>query len=211
VVGLAVLSVRGDDLGLRLLDLASIGFAIGLLVVLLLVMRSDALARSVGRRGGTVVARFRAVDPGAWAASCARFRAGVHARFRGGFPRAIAAMVGLLAIDVFMLILCLRFVGVGRAEVPASVIVAAYAVAYPLTLFFFSGIGLLDAAVVGALTAFAGQDVEAPALAAMIVWRVFTLGGPICLGAASVVLWHRTTAPQADLWKLIRGRGDVAR
>jgi putative heme transporter len=210
-VGLVILLVRGDELGLRLIDLASIAFSVCLLVVLLRVMRSDALARSVGRRGGTLVGRFRSsVDPERWADGCARFRADVHARFRGGFPRALAAMVGLLVIDVFMLILCLRFVGVPRSDVPASIVVAAYAVAYPLTLFFFSGLGLLDAAIVGAITAYGGHGVEAPAVAAMIVWRVFTLGGPIALGAVSVVLWHRTTAPQADLWKLIRGRGDVA-
>lgn len=210
VVGLVLLLARGDDLGLRLIDLASIAFAVGLAVVLLLVMRSDPLARTVGLRGGSLVARFRAVDPEAWADSCVRFRTDVGARFHGGFPRALAALVGLLAVDVIMLILGLRFVGVDRVDAPLIIIVAAYAVAYPLTLFPFSGLGLLDAAVVGAITAAGWHGVEAPAVAAMIVWRVFTLGGPILLGAASVALWHRTTGSRGDLWRLIRGRGDVA-
>lgn len=210
VVGLALLLARGEEVGLRLLDLASIAFAAAIAVVLLLVMRSDALARTVGLRGGALVGRFRKVDPEAWAASCVRFRTDVAARFRGGFPRALAALVGLLVVDALMLILCLRFVGVTQADAPVSTVVAAYAIAYPLTLFPFSGIGLLDAAVIGAVTAVGGHGVEAPAVAALLVWRVFTLGGPILLGVASVTLWHHTSGSRTGLWQLVRGRGDVA-
>lgn len=216
VVGLAVLVVRGDELGLRLVDLASIAFAVGLAVVLLLVMRSDALARTVGLRGGSlvrrvrVVPRFRKVDPQALGDSCVRFRTNVAARFHRGFPRAVAAMLGLLAVDALMLILCLRFVGIDRAEAPIGVVVAAYAIAYPLSLFPFAGIGLLDAAVLGAVTAAGGHVVEAPGVAALIVWRVFTLGGPILLGVASIVIWQSTSGQHASVWRLVRGRGDVA-
>lgn len=216
VIGLVVLAVRGDELGPRLIDLASIAFAVALAVVLLLVMRSDALARTVGLRGGSLVARlrfvarFRRVDPEAWAESCLRFRRDVAARFHRGFARALAAMVGLLAVDALMLILCLRFVGVDRTEAPIGVVVAAYAIAYPLSLFPFAGIGLLDAAVLAAVTAAGGHAVEAPGVAALIVWRVFTLGGPILLGAASIVIWQSTSGKHLSVWRLLRDRGDVA-
>ena len=68
VLGFAILLARGDELGIRLLGLASIALSIGIAVVLLLVMRSDALARRVGRRGGRLMGRIRRVDPEAWAA-----------------------------------------------------------------------------------------------------------------------------------------------
>jgi uncharacterized membrane protein YbhN (UPF0104 family) len=181
-VGLAILLARGDELGVRLFDLGSIALSIGIAVLLLLVMRSDVLARAVGLRGGRPVRRFRKVDPEAWAVSCMRFRADVYARFRPGFLPAIAALTGMLAVSILLLVLCLRFVGVSTAEVPVSVIVAGYAIAFPLTLFPFNGIGLLDAAVVGTIVGYGGQALEAPAVAAMLIWRVFTLGGPMLLG-----------------------------
>ena len=207
VAGLAVLLARGGGLGLRLIDVGSIAFAIGLAVVLLLIMRSDALARAVGLRGGALVARFRSVEPQAWAASCVRFRADVAARFHRGFPRALAALVVMLAVDSLTVTLCLRFVGVSGADVPWPVVLAAYTLAFPLTVFPFAGIGVLDATVVASLTAVGGHGVEAPAVAAMIVWRVFNLGGPIVLGVGSIALWYRTTGSRTDLWSLIRGRG----
>jgi uncharacterized membrane protein YbhN (UPF0104 family) len=210
LVGIGILLLRGDALGLAVLDLVSIAFAVALVVVLLLVMRSEALASRVGRRGGSLAARFRPVDRAAWAASCVRFRACVAGRFRGGFPRALAAMSAMLAIEVVMLVLCLRFVGADRVAAPTSVVVAAYATTYPLTIFPFAGLGLLDAAVVGAITAVGGNDVTAPAMAALIVWRGFTLGGPVLLGAASAVLWRHTPGSGADLWGHIRGRGENA-
>jgi uncharacterized membrane protein YbhN (UPF0104 family) len=204
-VGLAILLARGDELGVRLFDLGSIALSIGIAVLLLLVMRSDVLARAVGLRGGRPVRRFRKVDPEAWAVSCMRFRADVYARFRPGFLPAIAALTGMLAVSILLLVLCLRFVGVSTAEVPVSVIVAGYAIAFPLTLFPFNGIGLLDAAVVGTIVGYGGQALEAPAVAAMLIWRVFTLGGPMLLGVASILMWHHRYASQTALWQLVRG------
>ena len=39
-----------------------------------------------------------------------------------------------------------------------------------------------------------GADVEAAAVAALVVWRVFTLGGPLLLGAVSLAAWRRQSA-----------------
>jgi len=207
--GLLILLVRGDRLGVRLLDLASIALAIGIAVILLLVMHSTALARTLGRRSGRLFRRVRRrVDPDAWALSWGDFHDRVAARFHRGFVRSLLALVAMLAVSCLMAVLCLRFVGVGSGSdgVPTSVIVAAYLVAFPLTLFPFNGIGLLDAAVVGAIVAAGGHHLEAPALAAMIAWRVFTLGGPMLMGVVSLLIWHRTWGAEAGLWQLIRRR-----
>lgn len=205
LAGLVILGVRGDDLDLRLLDLASIAFAVAIYLALALVMRSDALARTAGLRSGRVVARFRNVDPAGWASSCVRFRAQVGQLFHRRFPAAAAAMVGFLAVDAVMLTLCVRWVGISAHLVPMASVVAAFAIAYPLTLFPFSGIGVLDAAVIASVTAAGGHAVEAPAVAALLVWRVFALGGPILFGFLSVAIWHRTTGRHLSVRQILRG------
>jgi putative heme transporter len=203
--GLLILLARGDELGVRLVDLAFVALGLAILAGLLLVMRSTALARSVGRHAGRVVARVRrSVDPEAWAASCADFHRAVGARFHGGFVGAIAALAAMLAVDATMLLLCLHFVGVHG--VPAGVVVAGYLVAFPLTLFPFSGIGLLDAAVVAAITADGRADLEAAAVAGMILWRIFTLGGLMLMGVGSLVVWHRTSGSGVRLRQAIGRR-----
>ncbi|SFC57497.1 hypothetical protein SAMN04487968_10851 [Nocardioides terrae] len=190
-VGLVILVLRGDAIGIRLVDLASLAVAAGIVAILLMVMHSEALAASIGTRAGRTARRFRDVDPAAWSAACIRFREDVAARFGYGFPRSLLALSGMLLVDVGMLILCLRFVGVGATEAPAIEVVAAYLIAYPLTLFPFYGLGLVDAVVLATVTAVGGHDVEATAVAGLIVWRIFIIGGPLLLGAASLVLWRR--------------------
>ncbi|MCL2542572.1 MAG: flippase-like domain-containing protein [Nocardioidaceae bacterium] len=206
VVGIAILVARGDHLGLSLFDLASIGVALAILVGLLLIMRSDGLASGIGRSGGRVVRRFRSVDPEGWAVACVRFRADVSARFRSGFPRSIVMLLCMLVIDSTMVTLCMRFVGVPSSAVATASIVAGFAIAYPLSVFPFNGIGLIDAAVIGAVTLAGGHAVEAPAVAAMLVWRVFDLGGPMAFGAVSVLLWRRTTGSRMSLRQMLRSK-----
>jgi putative heme transporter len=201
--GLLILLVTGEELGVRTVDLLSIAVAAAIVVVLFLVMHSEALASTTGARAARAVRRFRPVDPDAWAATCVRFREDVAARFRYGFPRSLAALAGMLLVDVGMLLLCLRFVGLDSTDAPVTDVVAAYLVAYPLTLFPFYGIGLVDAVVLAAVCAAGGQDVEATAVAGLIVWRVFIVGGPLILGLASLGLWrHASGSP--DLKQLVR-------
>lgn len=205
ILGLAILLGRGDDLGLGLFDLISIAASMGILVVLLLVMHSTAWAASLGRRCGRLVRRVRrSVDPEAWAVSWSDFHDTMAARFHRGFPYALAALAGMVLVSSAMVIACMRFVGID--SVPWLVIFAAYLVAFPLTVFPFNGIGLLDAAVVGAVVSYGGHDLEAPALAAMIVWRVFVLGGPMLMGALSLAIWNHTWGAEVGLWQLVRRR-----
>lgn len=209
VVGAAILLARGDGLGLRLFDLASVALSIGILVVLLLVMHSTSLAARVGRRAGRLVARIRRrVDPEAWAVSWSAFHDNVAARFHRGFGWAVLCLLVMLTLDSTMVVLAMRFVGVGPV-VPVSVIVAAFLIAFPLTLFPFNGIGLIEAAVVAGVVATGGHGVEAPAVAAMLVWRVFAVGGPILMGLASILVWNHRWGADVGLWRSIRGGSDV--
>lgn len=198
VAGFVLVIAVGADVGYRWADLISVAIAATILVVVLLVVRSDALARSIGRVGARVVGRFRAgIDGEAWAEACVQFRIDIAERFHSGFPRSIVALCGMLAADLTVLVLCLRFVGISAGEVSLAWIAIAYLFAYPLTLFPFSGIGLVDALVLAALVEAGGLDVEAAAVAGLIVWRVFTVGGPIALGAIGLAVWRRTTRTSA--------------
>jgi uncharacterized membrane protein YbhN (UPF0104 family) len=194
MIGFVLLAVVGGDVASRWADLISVAIAAGIVVGVVLVLHSDPLARTIGLGGGKVVRRFRrTVDPEAWAQSCVDFRAHIAFRFRYGFPRSLAATVGALAMDLALLVLCLRFVGVAASDASIADIAIAYLFAYPLTLFPFAGLGILDALIVAALVESGGAAVEAPAVAGLLVWRVFTLGVPVLAGVGAVALWRRTS------------------
>jgi hypothetical protein len=97
----------------------------------------------------------------------------------------------MLAADLTVLVLSLRFVGVPASEVALVYVAIAYLFAYPFTLFPFSGLGIVDALVLAAVVEAGGLDVEAPAVAALVVWRVFTVAVPILMGLGAVTAWRR--------------------
>jgi putative heme transporter len=190
-VGFVLLLVIGQPPGPRWFELLSIVVAAAILGGLLVVIRSEPLARSTGLLGARLVGRFRrGVDPEAWAAACVEFRRDVAERFRRGFPRSLLALAGMLVADLALLVLCLRFVGVSPGEVSLVEIAVAYLFAYPFTLFPFSGLGVVDALVLAALVEAGGEAVEAASVAALVVWRVFTVAGPVLLGLVALGVWR---------------------
>ena len=140
------------------------------------------------------VACARASTPAAWGSACQRFRSDVDDRFRSGFPRGLLTQAGMVAADFTVLLLCLRFVGVDAADVSAAEVAVAYLFAFPFTIFPFMGVGVVDALILAAVVESGGLDVEATAVAGLIVWRVVTLAGPASLGVVALGLWRRTTA-----------------
>ena len=150
------------------------------------------------------------VDADAWARTCVEFRVDIADRFRFGFPRALVVLAGHApSVDLMLLVLCLRFVGVDATEVSVAEISVAYLFAYPFTLFPLQGIGVVDALILAALVEAGGIEIEAAAVAALVVWRVFTLGGPLVFGAVGLAAWRRSTPdrprPRARLVDLILG------
>ena len=192
-VGFLLLAVTGRAPGARWFELLSIAVALTILVAVLFIVRSDALARRVGTTAARLARRVRKdVDPGAWAQACLGFRSDIAARFRHGFPGSLVALVGMLVADLALLALCLRFVGVGSTEVGLLEIAIAYLFAYPFTIFPLQGIGVVDALVLAALVEAGGLEIEAAAVAALLVWRVFTVAGPVLMGVGALTLWRRT-------------------
>jgi uncharacterized membrane protein YbhN (UPF0104 family) len=199
-LGFVFLLVLDRPAGLRSLEILFILVALAILAGILLVLRSEALARTVGTRAGQVVRRVgRDVDPGAWAEACLTFRADISATFRRGFPRSLLAYCGMLATDILVLLLCLRFVGVGPGDASLADLAVAYLFAYPFTLFPFSGLGVVDALILAGLVESGGTSIEAAAVAGLIVWRVFTVGVPVLMGVVAVATWRRSLPAPADV------------
>jgi uncharacterized membrane protein YbhN (UPF0104 family) len=195
LVGFVLLLAVGESPSFRWLELLSIAIAVAVLVTVLMVVRSDRLARTVGTRSGRIVRRFRrTVDPDRWADACQNFRADIADRFHSGFPLAVLSQVGHMVVDLTALILCLRFVGVTADEVGVVWIAIAYLFAFPFTVFPLWGIGIVDALILAALVEAGGHEVEAAAVAGLMVWRVFTVAVPVLLGAVAVAVWRREVA-----------------
>lgn len=191
-LGFVLLVVASRPAGIRWAELVSIAIAVGITVGIFLVLHSEGLARAVGRRFGQLARRVRrSVDPEAWAEACSAFRVDIAATFRSGFPRSLLAMAGMLVADFVVLLMCLRFVGLSATEVGILDVAIAYLFAYPFTLFPFSGIGLVDALIVAGLVEAGGLEVEAAAVAGLVVWRVFTVGIPVLMGLGALSIWRR--------------------
>jgi uncharacterized membrane protein YbhN (UPF0104 family) len=175
-----------------LLGAAVAGTLAGLIV---LGLRREQFAERIGRVAGTGASKVKKrVDPETWAAALVQFRLHMKDTFAAGFPRSAVALIGLVFADATVLLLALRFVGVSAVDVPAIELYAAFLCAYPLTLFPMMGLGIVDAVLLEAMVDVGEPDVEAAVVAALIVWRAITLGGPVLLGALSLALWRHSPA-----------------
>ena len=158
--GSLLLLATGQPPGLRWLELLSIAVAVAILVGIMLVLRSEGLARTVGTnaRAGWCAGCGRPWTPRRGREACLTFRSDISATFHRGFPRSMVALTGMVVTDVLVLLLCLRFVGVYPSDVNLADVAIAYLFAYPLTLFPFSGIGVVDALILAALVEAGGAS-----------------------------------------------------
>ncbi len=165
---------------------------------LAMLLRSTTLAAWMGRRAGALVGRFGAdVDPQAWADYLVDLRARTSDRLRTGLVPSLLALFAMVLVDGAMLLLALRAVGVPVSALTAVDVLAAFLVAYPITLMPMFGFGIMDAVLVGAWTTIAGVAWEADIVAATIVWRVVTIVGPLVLGLGVVAFWRRRAGESA--------------
>jgi len=193
LLGVLLLALVRFDAAYGLTAAGSLVIAAAILVGVLLVTRSRALARRLGGWAGRIAARVRSsIDPEVWASSVADFQENVEQRFHRGLVLSAPALIAKLLVDASVLLLAIRFVGIGQEQLSWIEVVAAFLVAFPLTLFPLQGIGVLDATIVAALTAVGGVELEAALVAALVTYRVVTLGTPALLGALFIVGWRHT-------------------
>jgi uncharacterized membrane protein YbhN (UPF0104 family) len=191
-VGLLFLVFEEIEAGQVWLAIASGVVAVAILVALISISRGDRLATLIGYSAGRVAARFRSdVEPELWAAAVVDFRARVGDRVKTGVAPSLLALLAMVLSDSVILLLALRTVGVQAQALPVTLVIGAFLLAYPLTLFPLAGLGILDAVLVAAWTQAAGIEFEAQIVAALIIWRVVSLLVPIAMGAVALLAWRR--------------------
>lgn len=200
VLGLALLAEHGLERRQWLVGAGCALAAAAMLVALVLLVRGDHLAAWLGRTAGRIARRVRStVDPDAWQARVLELRAQTAESLRTGLVPSMLALVGMVLADGLILLLALRFVGVGQDVLPWTLALGAFLLLYPLTTLPMFGFGVLDALLVGWLAGVAGDAAEAGVIAGTVVWRVVTILGTLLLGTIALTSWRvRTRQPAAE-------------
>lgn len=172
--------------------MAVLGVAAAAVLVwsLAMISRGETAANKLGRFAGGVVRRLRpSVDPAAWADAMVRFQRESSAGLFGKVGRATPIMLGFIAVDSLVLTASLRFVGIPGVHVSYLAVFAALFSLYPLTIFPFAGLGVLDATLIVLINA--EGVVDSPDLiAAMVIWRSATLALPLLPGLVTLTTWR---------------------
>jgi len=204
-VGLATIGRANADVE----TIAVIAAAILLagIVVLLLVLRSERLARRVGHRAGQIALRlarpFRIELPGNVADDLAdrvaHFRETGGTLIRQRWRSATAAALAAQFSQYLILLLSLRGVGVSGEQLHPVEIFAAFALVQLITVIPITpgGIGIAEAAYVSLLVAETERALASLVTAGTLVYRLFSWILLIPLGGLAW-LWWRRTLPDAE-------------
>ncbi len=193
IVGAVILMSIGDgSFTYWLIGLACLAGALVLLVMGRAALESEAAARRTGERAGELVQRVRrSVDPAAIGERVLDFRNHVVDRYLHTLRRSLPALFVMTVVDACMVLVALRFTGTSASLVPALLVIGAFLVFYPMTIFPFGGLGVLDTVLLGIFVASAGEAYEADILAGLAVYRVVSIGGPMLLGAMGLLVTRR--------------------
>lgn len=191
--------------------LLGVAALIAAVVLLGLLLRSEAAAARIGRGAATVVTALRRPFGGGpvtgWDRATTKFRGRtvllLHARWHWITLATLVSHLSLFAV----LLLTLRVVGVGAAEVSLPEALAVFAFARLLTAIPFTpgGLGIIEVALITGLAAAGGQRVEVAA--AVLIFRALTYVLPIPIGLVTYVFWRRNhswrrapnSAPRSEL------------
>jgi putative heme transporter len=211
VLALALVALQGNAGGGRVIAaLAGIGGLVAAVVVFALMLRSEEGARRFGLLAGRVASRVlrlvRRPPVAGWELATVRFRARtidlVQHRWVAITAASLVSHLSLYAV----LLLALRHVGVGEAEVGWAEVLAVFAFARLATAIPITpgGAGLVEAVLIGGLVAAGGA--KAQVVASVLVYRALTWLLPIPLGVGCYLWWRRrsrvapaTPAPSAVL------------
>jgi uncharacterized protein (TIRG00374 family) len=196
VFALAVVALQGRVSSARVIA-AVVGLA-GLaaaIVVFALMLHSERQARQVGLRAGRIASRLLALvrrpPVAGWEIATVKFRERTVTLLRHGWiPITLASLLSHLSLYLVLLV-ALRQVGVGEAEVSWAEVLAVFAFARLATAIPFTpgGAGVVEAVLIGGLVA-AGGEVD-QVTAAVLVYRALTWALPILVGIGCYLWWRR--------------------
>ena len=197
VLALALLALEGGITPARL-TAAAIGIAVLVAAVVLLwmVLKSDRLARAIGRFFGKIVdwfrGRFRREPLGDWDERAAKFRLDTVGLLEHRWLALTLATL-LSHISLYLvLLLALRNVGVSQEELSWIAVLAAYSFVRLISMVPITpgGVGVVELGYAATLTIGLDDMARAQVVAAILVFRAITYLLPIPLGIASYVIWR---------------------
>jgi uncharacterized protein (TIRG00374 family) len=197
VLALALLALDGEITPARV-TAAAIGILVLVSAVVLfgLLLRSDRLARAIGRGVGHVVnwgrKLFRKEPIEGWGERSSDFRTDTIGLLRHRWLwLTIATLLSHVSLYLVLLV-ALRHVGVSQEELSWIAVLAAFAFvrlisALPLTP---GGVGVVELGYAAVLTIGLDDITSAQVVAAILVFRAVTYLLPIPLGLISYVIWR---------------------
>ena len=194
VLAVIAMPVESVHLWMALLGL---GVTALLLWALWMITTGETAAGRVGSLAARVIKRLRpSVDPDAWAAAVIRFQRESATGLARKIGKATPIMLGFVLVDSLVVLVSLRFVGIPSHHIAYLAVLAAMFTLYPLTVFPFAGLGVLDAALIVLINAEDAAD-GPDLVAALVIWRVATLLLPLIPGLISLSLWRAREARRA--------------
>jgi uncharacterized protein (TIRG00374 family) len=172
-------------------------------VLLALVFWNDALARGIGEAGQRVVnwalrtVRRSTVVEG-WDERLVRFRRATVDLIRRRWPwLTLAAIAGNVTVFVVLLV-SLRAVGIGAGEITWVEAFAGWSLARALQLIPLTpgGVGPVELGMTGILVGFGGANAEV--VAAVLIYRAFTVLPTLLLGLATMAAWRWLGPPRPE-------------
>ena len=197
VLALALLALDGELTPARV-TAAAIGIIVLVSAVVLfgLLLRSDPLARAIGRGVGHVVnwgrKRLRKEPMEGWDERSSDFRTDTIGLLRHRWLwLTVATLLSHISLYLVLLV-ALRHVGVSQEELSWITVLAAFAFvrlisALPLTP---GGVGVVELGYAAVLTIGLDDITSAQVVAAILVFRAVTYLLPIPLGLISYVIWR---------------------
>ncbi len=212
VLALVLLAFSAPPTTGRLLaGLAGVAALIAAVVLLGLLLRSEAAAARIGTTAGRAASAVRRLfgrgPVSGWDRATTKFRRRtvllLRARWHWITLATVVSHLSLFAV----LLLALRFVGVGADQVSLAEALAVFAFARLLTAIPFTpgGLGVIELALITGLAAAGGP--RASVAAAVLTFRALTYVLPIPIGLATYVFWQRNrswrrepnSAPRTEL------------
>ena len=197
VLALALLALEGEVTPARLAA-AAVGIAVlvGAVVLFALVLKSDRLARAIGRGIGRVVDWFRKLlrkaPTGDWGERASSFRTETIGLLEHRWLwLTVATLVSHVSLYLVLLV-ALRNVGVSQDELSWIAVFAAFAFvrlisALPITP---GGVGVVELGYAAVMTIGLDDVTSAQVVAAILVFRAVTYLLPIPLGLISYIIWR---------------------
>jgi uncharacterized protein (TIRG00374 family) len=162
-----------------------------------LILRSENAARVIGLRAARIASRILRLagrpPVQGWELATVKFRARTVELIRHRWLWiTLTSLVSHVSLYLILLV-ALRDVGVSNSEVSWPEILAVFAFARLATAVPFTpgGAGVVEAVLIGGLTAAGGDRAEVTA--AVLIYRALTWALPILVGIVSYLWWRRST------------------